>query len=62
MAEGIEKTADTVTGSVLDLGDALHDNLVVANVTDPKDSADRKYAASLTSVSREQELHLDQQV
>ena len=59
MAEEVGKAASGVTHGVLDLSDAAHDSLVAAEVVQPKDATDRKYAASISSITKEQELTLD---
>lgn len=62
MAEGVETTAQKASEIVQDVGDTIQDSLILTNLTSSKDAADNKYANSLSSVSKEQELHLDNQV
>lgn len=62
MAEGIESTAEKASDIVQDVGDTIQDNLVLTKLTSKKDAADQKYADSLTSISKEQEIQLEDQV
>ena len=62
MAEGIESTVNTASEAVQDLNDAIHDTLVATNLTLQKDGADQKYAATLTSISQEQGIALEDEV
>ena len=43
-------------------GTPYKDSLVLTNLTSSKDAVDQKYADSLTSISKEQEIHLEDQV
>lgn len=61
MAEGLETTRESLSDMVQDVGATIQDSLVLANITN-KDDSDKKYADSLTSVSGEQEIRMNNQV
>ena len=62
MADGIESAAEKASDIVQDVGDTIQDSLILKNLTGSKNAADQKYTDSLTSISKEQEIQLEDQV